>query len=441
MAVATPSGSFPSPSVAMMPIWIDDTHIDPAWIRHRTGLPCTNCLVEDISNETRRGNRVRDGATLKLSLTLDGASSSSSSTNSRSLSLIIKQVPEHSQLRSRQLGLAREALFYNHLAADVEALAGDQQDRSNDMIPKIWYAHGDMATGEKVVIMEDLSPEAVDSGVFFGPGNPNNWKRDLKAMVAQAGPKPPLASTVAKATFRDLARVHATFWCRSDLLSEDKNWMRGQEWLQGKGKDTWEASQNLVQRFWKTCLSREESSGKPSIQWDPLVRQAIERSIVGISWEAQLKRLNIQGRWTVVHGDCWPGNFMWMINNTKAFSHCEEGNVKLLDWEMVGIGSGPQDLGQYVLSNMDPVERIACEKDLILTYYEELKKCGVEDVDWDYCWSEYKLGGVERWLWFLIYFLGQEGEMLEWAQFFHNQIASFMIDHEISASEIVQPRP
>lgn len=132
---------------------------------------------------------------------------------------------------------------------------------------------------------------------------------------------------------------------------------------------------------------------------------------------------------------------MWMIKKNSSGTQDDEGSIKLLDWEMVGLGSGPQDLGQYVLSNMDPIERLACEEDLIKAYYEELKQCGVEDVDWDYCWSEYKLGGVERWLWFLIYFVGQEGAMLEWAQFFHSQIASFMKDHKIRAADIVQPRP
>ena len=88
-----------------MPVWIDDDHIDPAWIHQRTGLSCTECHVQDISNETRRGSRVRDGATLKLSLTLARDEQSASPSGSSSLSLIIKQVPEHSQLRSKQLGL------------------------------------------------------------------------------------------------------------------------------------------------------------------------------------------------------------------------------------------------------------------------------------------------------------------------------------------------
>ena len=57
--------------------------------------------------------------------------------------------------------------------------------------------------------------------------------------------------------------------------------------------------------------------------------------------------------------------------------------VRLLDWEMVELGSGLQDLGQYVLSGGG---------DLVRAYYcitHELIHCGVDDEDetnslWDY---------------------------------------------------------
>ena len=127
---------------------------------------------------------------------------------------------------------------------------------------------------------------------------------------------------------------------------------------------------------------------------------------------------------------------MWKTQNGSC--------LRLLDWEMVGLGSGPQDLGQYILSNMNADERRACERQLVLAYYHELLQAGVKDIDkdtlWDYVWSEYKIGGVERWLWFLIYFIGQTG-MLDWAQFFHDQIAAFMSDHNLTETAFTQPRP
>jgi hypothetical protein len=91
---------------------------------------------------------------------------------------------------------------------------------------------------------------------------------------------------------------------------------------------------------------------------------------------------------------------------------------------------------------MDPEERRSCERNLVHTYYKELLTFGVANEDglWDYCWNEYTIGGVERWLWFLIYFVAQPN-MSDWAQFFHNQIVAFMEDHNLSADDITQPRP
>ncbi len=39
---------------------------------------------------------------------------------------------------------------------------------------QVYFANGDRATGQKVVVMENLQ-DHVPAGVFFGPGNPNNW--------------------------------------------------------------------------------------------------------------------------------------------------------------------------------------------------------------------------------------------------------------------------
>ena len=119
----------------------------------------------------------------------------------------------------------------------------------------------------------------------------------------------------------------------------------------------------------------------------------------------------------------------------------DSGNFRILDWEMVGLGSGPQDLGQYVLSNMDPADRRVCELELVQAYYEELVRCGVPPTDlWEYCWKEYCIGGVERWLWFLVWFLGQP-TLREWTQFFHDQISAMMKDHDLTAANLTQPRP
>ena len=454
-----------------MPVWIDNVTIDPAWIQRRLQLSsCQSCCVVDISNEGRRAETgAKDGTTVKLNLTLllqqdnenenattDRSSHQGSATH-HPTSLIMKQIPPKGQSLSIQLGLAREAFFYQRLATrlpqptkkdedpydkEQEEDGGDCKTKKrsggsttgNGVVPKIYYAWGDMETGQKVVVMEDLSDTFIDSGILFGPGNPNNWKRNLSQLIAQAYPHPnsviPTSWDITRATFRAIAQVHATFWKDATLL--EFTWLRCSEWIQGRGEESWQSSQQLVKYFWNTYQSREVD-GKSKLQWDPLVRETVQKAVDGISWEAQIRRLNTNTHWTLVHGDFWPGNVMVSTKDCNT--------IRLLDWEMTGLGSGPQDLGQYILSNMDPNERRSREHDVIREYYEDLIRFGVRDFSWEECWQEYRIGGLERWLWFLVYFAGQEGPYFEWAQFFHNQIASFMKDHSIGPDDVVQPRP
>lgn len=421
-----------------LPRWISDTNIDPKWIEEVTNLKgVTQCAVQDISNATRKGETIRNGATLKLLISF------AASKDKPPLSLIIKQIPNAAgRAQSRMLGLAREAHFYNHLAPKILGETGRQ------IIPKIYHAHGDMKQGSKLVLMEDLSPPStddaddketfLDSGILFGPGNPNNWSRNLPERIAQAYPPPrsaPSSQQVATETFRAIAKVHAKFWQDHSLLEHHHEWLRCAQWIQGQDQSSWEASQGYVRGIWEGL--RDAKKVDSVLQWNPLVKELTQKAIDGISWEAQLERLNCNSNkkchWTLVHGDCWPGN---VLVSTKDL-----GTLKLLDWEMVGVGSGPQDLGQYILSNMDPKERRPCEEELIRSYHHELLANGVEGFSWDECWREYKVGGLERWLWFLVYFCGQEGPLLKWAQFFHDQIAAFVLDHSLTVDMITQVRP
>lgn len=91
---------------------------------------------------------------------------------------------------------------------------------------------------------------------------------------------------------------------------------------------------------------------------------------------------------------------------------------------------------------MDTGDRRKYELQLIRNYFNKLVELNVKDFSWESCWNEYKIGGLERWLWFLVYFCGQNGqEMMKWAQYFHNQIKDFVHDHGIRPEDVTQPRP
>jgi len=59
--------------------------------------------------------------------------------------------------QSKQLGLPREALFYQKFGKFV------------DDIPEVIYSEGDMGTGDKIILFEDLTG-CIQSGYWFGSG-------------------------------------------------------------------------------------------------------------------------------------------------------------------------------------------------------------------------------------------------------------------------------
>jgi len=116
-----------------------------------------------------------------------------------------------------------------------------------------------------------------------------------------------------------------------------------------------------------------------------------------------------------------------------------EDELKLIDFEVIGIGSGAQELGQFLISHMPPDERRACEEELVRGYYTELKTNlearGLANeanaYTWDMCWSEYKRGGAARWIFMLLIMakMGMPSSSPQTYQYFLDQNAAFYNDH------------
>ena len=309
-------------------MWRNETSIELSWLLDK--LPrykrIIDCSVKDISNTHRKGDVPRNGTTLLLVIHAQKTDADCSVFET----FVMKQVPPSGLIASARLGLAREAIFYDQLAWSLRTTDG--------FIPFIAYSHGNMKDGSKVILMEDLSDDYVDSGVLFGPGNPNNWNRDLEKLIATSYPRNvPTSYEVANETFLAMAKVHAAYWRDKELLQEEYSWLRGSSWVNGKDKDSWQASQGMIQSMWEKYSSLEkEATVDGSIRWDSLVRTITEKAMKGISWENQLKRLNRDSHFSLVHGDFWPGNVMISKDNIEDNEECSSRKLKILDWEMVG---------------------------------------------------------------------------------------------------------
>ena len=100
------------------------------------------------------------------------------------------------------------------------------------------------------------------------------------------------------------------------------------------------------------------------------------------------------------------------------------------------MGSGAQELGQYVISHVAPELRRAKAHEWVRGYHaellEQLRSRGLNEAadsyPFDACFAEYVAGGAGRWAWFLpvLVALGLPARM---NQFFHDQCAAFLHDH------------
>ena len=248
------------------------------------------------------------------------------------------------------MGLAREALFYNELAPQLESAVG---------VPRSYFAAADMKTGEMLLLVECFEG-AVPSGVFFGGGNPNNWS--VKDKLAELCVGNPTAEAVATENFRLYARLHGAFWKDASLLP--KPWLRGTSWMNGEGRQRWEGAQAMAVGAW-AAIAKEREAGTSRLEWDDHLVKCLDASFAKVSWEGFLAEQS--GRpYTLVHGDAHPHNALWVEQRTA------QARLRLIDFEMVGVGSPGQEAGQYLISHATPEMRRASEKDLLSAYHSEL---------------------------------------------------------------------
>jgi thiamine kinase-like enzyme len=383
---------------------------------------------------------------------------------------VYKTVLPDSYQKSRDLGLPREAFFYQYLAPTL-AVHGVQ-------LPQVVFVHGDMSTGEKTMILEDLSSQCVQSGYFFGPGSPHNWGKDLAAVIAANRPASAADNIsmfdVARAAFRNAANMHATYWMDKSILQHE--WLRSQAWMQGthrfhcghvkyrtsnlflcchvwcagQDRESWEKAQKYAEDRWQNAKETKMHNPDSTVKWDNHLVRCMDASFAKISWEVyqtQVQRPDYQ--WTLVHGDFHPANILWRWpqavdaaerGNNSADTHL--GSPVLLDFEVVGLGGGAQDLAQYLISHASRADRQQHEEALLRDYYDHLTQSGsaVSTTNYSYeqCRRDFVTGGVCRWVWLLGLLANFCPDPM--VQFFHDQVLHFMLDHNITPENIDMPR-
>jgi hypothetical protein len=342
---------------------------------------------------------------------------------------------------SKNVGLAREALFYKHFTKQCQ--------ENHIYIPKVYHAEGNFETGEYVILMEDLSANAIQSGYFFGNYSPLNWGKDLSLLLSKI-PKsfqPKDNQFIACKAFQLAGHLHGSFWQDTSLYTI--SWLRGIDWYQGHGESTWQSSQLQGSNPWITYKSKIVE-GTVGFTWEEPVIACLEASIAKCNWTTYQEEIKTRA-WTMVHGDFHPANFMatWTEKTETVVEENETATAELvknelelilLDWPMAGLGSGPQDLAQYLISHVPQHERQVMEPELLTLYHQVLQQYERVPSTYTYeqCYLDYQQGGIGRWLWLLSLLTSMCPDSV--MKYFHDQVLGFIVDHQFTAENIPMMR-
>lgn len=370
--------------------------------------------------------------------------------------MVMKLTKENGAASSVALGLAREGYFYDWVKSS-------NNKTYDHLLPDIYYSKGDMASGDKVILLQDLS-NLVQSGYFFGGGSPLNWGKNLEKEVgdknmslksSDSAVTADITELVAEAACLLAAKYHGEHWMRKDLLEGGNVWLKASDWHVGQGEQSWQGGQKYIKNAWDVLKTTKATPENTACIWSPYIIGLIDASMNKIAWEGYLERVQ-NAHFTLAHGDFHPANMMCAFDNAllqNGSLTAEDITMRLVDWEVVGVGSGAQDIGQYMMSHMAPAARRQCEDRLLRVYFDKLQETivardakisgdeiesGRGDFTFEDCKREYVYGGVERWMFLLVILANMCPDIMQ--QYFLNQVEAFAQDHGVTAESIGMSR-
>lgn len=326
---------------------------------------------------------------------------------------------------SKSLELYREAMFYKRLLHTL----------GEEAVPQVFLAEWNEETGQKAILMEDLSVKgAVQAGYFYGDNSFLNKGKDLAALTKDFPEVTELA--VSKKAFAIAAQLHGSFVGDESLLAPEYAFLKGQHWFKGESSESWYATVGYAKSQWELTKAKL-AKGECGIKFNEQITAYLNNSFDATFEEyvAAVKHVPF----TLAHGDFHPANFLIIRDAASPDGFA----LKVLDFEVIGIGSGTQDLGQYMISHSFPHVRRQHEGELLRHYHEVLTaktRAGASVPSLEEIKREYVLGGLGRWVWLLAVISTLCPEPM--TEFFVHQLTEFLNDHQdIHRNERIVPRP
>jgi len=396
------------PDVECRPPRTGEGQISAEWLTERLHegkwIPQEVCLQEVVV-EDLEGNRGLTGAISRLRLVYPEGTD----TSALPQRLIYKTAQD--QARAAMIGCGREGQFYAHPFAQSPSLQG--------LLPRMAYARGDFATGDVVILMEDLSAshEGVH-GVNMRFGN-QVWGLPSDRTLPDAATQRDTLRTM----FLTAARWHAEYW-RDERLMEH-SWMKTSAWYRGEHRTRWEGLISFGRHGWDACKPRMKEEGSPfaALQWSEKLIGVIDRTFEAATWDALQKRLSDRTLpFTLTHGDFHGSNMLWLPE--------AEQPLRLIDWTELGPWEPCTDLGQTIISDVRPEVWRGQDEPLLRAYWDELIRLGVspDDFPWELCVERYHRGPAGRWIWLFGVLCGLQLPTHA-LQYFHDQLLAFIEAH------------
>lgn len=307
------------------------------------------------------------------------------------------------------------------------------------------------------------------------------WRVITDGATAESSSSPLLpieTSDLVTKSFLSAAELHGAFWQKAaSLLAEDKEssadgspaeYLRGAKWFLStnaeekseKAKTTFEegralyiGSQQFAHANWAVYEGRVATAASAAAANEEGKKaHTIPASVKALmavccpsgeappSYERFLEAFSSRPH-TLVHGDFHPGNMV-------VCAAADDGNaadcpyrIALVDWEVVGIGSGPQDIGQYMISHFTAEQFATLALPAVEAYAARLLQVIAESsassptspaeiTDADALrltiLREVVVGALGRWAWLLGVMGGMEAITLDAMAYFNGQVDAFM---------------
>lgn len=318
-------GSSRGPATGAHPTLPRDPHgVTAGWLEQALGERFPGVRVEAVEIlETHEGTNAHARLAIRY------AEPSAAAERALPDTMFLKMLPPDPERRAtiEQTGMGRrEALFYRSLADDVPM-----------RVPRPWVARLDEASGEFVLLLEDLAGG------------------DCRL----ADPVDGLTPEQAAGAMHDYAALHVRY--------ED-------------------ARRREREAGWVTRMGSESDMGVWMLQYgldhhrDKLRDGFAEMARLYIDQRAALDEIWSRGGTTVLQGDSHVGNLF-----------LDGDRVGFLDWGLIQLGPPIRDVGYFVTMALSPANRRAHERALIRRYLDEREVLGGARIDFDEAWLMHRV--------------------------------------------------